>query len=443
MELSDFWRELAKEFRALPDPDGLLYVKWKSERGSPFEWSVETTKVVWGGDSARAQFIVLAARGGAEVDNPNNRDLLSAWFDALTKETMTTEFGSSAETLEDGRPARTWGKIHRICEASATFCHKLTYRALEAKRIAKAEQDQNDDPRQRPLIVQRRETLKSIRQVHTGLCEEIPEAFVRDTLAGEYGVKPEDVTVQQIQDTLPVFIGHYLSAKIVFSALSNLRMLGLTIEISENTAATIIAQLSIIDGKLHQGAYRDDKFRGLFARKHLYDAYHAIAGAIVSAETSDDVLENMIPAMVHAFKVKEGWSPHMDYETLKSALRGTVTEWKGKRLLMATELKEAREKDAEISEARVEAVAAIEGKAGFVDSLECENLRDSYLDGFIEKIVILDICWAAEQRYREWRRWINGGHKKGSKADRAFRAILTSGKRPKEYRPEPRPPKWQ
>ena len=87
----------------------------------------------------RAQFEVLVARGGAKVDNPDNRDLLSAWFDALNKETATTEFGSSAETLEDGRPARTWGKIHRIREASATFCHRLEYRALEAERLAKVE----------------------------------------------------------------------------------------------------------------------------------------------------------------------------------------------------------------------------------------------------------------------------------------------------------------
>ena len=48
MALSDFWHELADKFLALPDPDGLLYAKWKSEKGSPFEWSVKATKVVWG-----------------------------------------------------------------------------------------------------------------------------------------------------------------------------------------------------------------------------------------------------------------------------------------------------------------------------------------------------------------------------------------------------------
>jgi len=142
MALSDFWHKLSRKFNELPDPDGLLYAKWKSERDSLFEWSIEATKVVWGGDSVRAQYKVLAARGGKKIDNPHNRDLLSAWLDALNKETASTEFGSSAEILEDGRPARRWGKIHRICEASATFCHKLEYRALEAEHLAKVEQEQ-------------------------------------------------------------------------------------------------------------------------------------------------------------------------------------------------------------------------------------------------------------------------------------------------------------
>jgi hypothetical protein len=70
-------------------------------------------------------------------------------------------------------------------------------------------------------------------------------------------------------------------------------------------------------------------------------------------------------------------------------------------------------------------------------------LRDSYLASFPEKIKILDICWAAQQRYREWKRWIASELKDGSTADRAFRSILTSGKRPEAHRKIPRPPKWQ
>jgi hypothetical protein len=71
-------------------------------------------------------------------------------------------------------------------------------------------------------------------------------------------------------------------------------------------------------------------------------------------------------------------------------------------------------------------------------------LRDAYLASFPgEKIKILDICWASRQRYREWTRWTGGKLKNGSKPDVVFRAILKSGKRPEEYRPETRPKGWK
>lgn len=75
--------------------------------------------------------------------------------------------------------------------------------------------------------------------------------------------------------------------------------------------------------------------------------------------------------------------------------------------------------------------------------VEPKALVDSYLSSFAEKIMILDICWAAKQRYREWTRWTSGRLKPTSKAAMAFRAVLTSGKRPEEYRLEPRPKGWK
>jgi hypothetical protein len=74
---------------------------------------------------------------------------------------------------------------------------------------------------------------------------------------------------------------------------------------------------------------------------------------------------------------------------------------------------------------------------------EREILRDSYLNGFAEKVYVLDVCWAVKQRYREWTRWIGGYLKDKSKPARAFKAILESGKRPEEYRPGPRPKGWK
>jgi hypothetical protein len=70
-----------------------------------------------------------------------------------------------------------------------------------------------------------------------------------------------------------------------------------------------------------------------------------------------------------------------------------------------------------------------------------ETLRDSYRAAFPD-VKIADIYWAAEQTYREWKRWIKGEAKEGSKPDRAFRHVLMSGKKPEEIRRKPRPTKY-
>jgi hypothetical protein len=76
--------------------------------------------------------------------------------------------------------------------------------------------------------------------------------------------------------------------------------------------------------------------------------------------------------------------------------------------------------------------------------IDPKTLRNSYFGSFPEKIVVLDVCWAAKQRYREWMRWLGGKLKDGSKPDRAFRAVLTSGLRPEQYRPgAARPKGWK
>ncbi|MGA2897307.1 MAG: hypothetical protein ABSE27_06895 [Acidobacteriaceae bacterium] len=59
------------------------------------------------------------------------------------------------------------------------------------------------------------------------------------------------------------------------------------------------------------------------------------------------------------------------------------------------------------------------------------------------EVVRLDICWAAKQHYRDWKRWIKGEFKAGSTPDLAFRKVLKSGKLPSELRKEPRKTGWQ
>jgi hypothetical protein len=74
--------------------------------------------------------------------------------------------------------------------------------------------------------------------------------------------------------------------------------------------------------------------------------------------------------------------------------------------------------------------------------IDRKALRDSYLAAFPDA-KFRDICWAAQQHYREWRRWLNGEIKDGLKPDRAFRRVLTSGKSPQQLVRKPRPPKWE
>jgi len=84
------------------------------------------------------------------------------------------------------------------------------------------------------------------------------------------------------------------------------------------------------------------------------------------------------------------------------------------------------------------------------DATECwmderSALRDRYLASFRENIMILDMCWAAGQRYSVWKRWLRGPafSKDGSAPDVAFRDLLLSGKLPREYRKQQRPKGWK
>jgi hypothetical protein len=73
-----------------------------------------------------------------------------------------------------------------------------------------------------------------------------------------------------------------------------------------------------------------------------------------------------------------------------------------------------------------------------------KQIADSYFANFPNATIkILDVCWAVGQHYSEWKRWLRYAVKDDSAPDRAFRAILTSGKPPTEYRKAPRPHGWK
>jgi hypothetical protein len=92
-------------------------------------------------------------------------------------------------------------------------------------------------------------------------------------------------------------------------------------------------------------------------------------------------------------------------------------------------------------------LAANKNKAATIAPLELDgNDREALKKAYLAKfpgVVILDICFAAGQHYSEWKRWLHNAVKDGSAPDRTLRAILTSGKMPREYKKQPRPKGWK
>lgn len=117
------------------------------------------------------------------------------------------------------------------------------------------------------------------------------------------------------------------------AALSELRELGLTIEIREQTAGRIKAELLQIEGFLLQGAYRGAD--GGISEEHLCAAYQIIAEQIVDAKTPDDVIEMVIPNLVAEYARRREWAPFVyDFQIIKDWLQGPITEWQGRKLRM-------------------------------------------------------------------------------------------------------------
>ena len=74
---------------------------------------------------------------------------------------------------------------------------------------------------------------------------------------------------------------------------------------------------------------------------------------------------------------------------------------------------------------------------------ERRQLLQGYIDQTIPRPKLIEICWAARQTRRELDRWRKGASKPGSTPDKRFRAVLSSGKHPRELRRDPRPRGWR
>lgn len=193
MATSDFWRDLAVEFRAL-DPKGIVFARWDCiiKSGRPWQW-----QLVGGNPGLHSRFEALARRAASEMPNPEFSDLLISWLEAIRKTSFDLFPNYYIEVNEDGSEGahHETGLVKEICEASATLCSTLESEARQSEFEAR----QRNDPRNWPYVLQRYEATKQIKELISGPHEQVSETFLRNALAEQYGIKPEDVTWQQLR----------------------------------------------------------------------------------------------------------------------------------------------------------------------------------------------------------------------------------------------------
>jgi hypothetical protein len=110
---------------------------------------------------------------------------------------------------------RLLGSILRLCETSATFCKKLEARALQAEFKEK----QRNDP-------------------ITGRHERIPGSLVRHVIAQQLGIKPEEVTLKQIEFEVSGLFQDYPAITVVPSETQPAAFPAQTAQPSDAGAAT-------------------------------------------------------------------------------------------------------------------------------------------------------------------------------------------------------------
>ncbi len=199
MANSDFWRELAISFQSVtPLYEFTAYRQYYRELR--YFLPTSTTEPDWelqGTPAARGEFDAMAKRGATMLTPSPTGDLAVAWLEALWKEATEGPVRSGIEILgkdHSGRLTELRGKIDRVFQASSALCRKFESDALQTE----FEERQRNDPKKWFPLRQRFEAFKSIRELQTGPHERIPEALVRDAIADQLGIKPEEVTWKQI-----------------------------------------------------------------------------------------------------------------------------------------------------------------------------------------------------------------------------------------------------
>jgi hypothetical protein len=192
MASSQFWQERARLFQQIPGCD-VLRADGTYIIGSGESWRWQLS----GGatEFTRETFETMARNSAFEIAPIGTTDLLVAWLEAIRNEHINFHFYQHQPATDSKGLQYMLGNIDRVCEASATLCRRLADRALQTE----FEEKHRNDSKNWSALRQRFEAFKAIKELQTGPHEPIPEALVRDAIADQFGIKPEEVTWKQIQ----------------------------------------------------------------------------------------------------------------------------------------------------------------------------------------------------------------------------------------------------
>lgn len=137
-----------------------------------------------------------------EFDPDWVREEVPSGLDAVNEVTRAWLHFLRLESLKHERIAvEDWEPFENIWDASAVQCKRS---ALEGKVAAALKTSLNISP-----LVQEWEAFKSLKKLMAGPHEQVTEAFVRQSLADQLGVPPENVTRSQIEEGFLDLIRHY------------------------------------------------------------------------------------------------------------------------------------------------------------------------------------------------------------------------------------------
>lgn len=202
MASSDFWRDLALQFRKIPNSFALM---------ATLNVDVETGRTHWtlaGEPTSMDEFNALAARGAREVTYQGGISLIDAWLNFLRENEPVFKPADPVIGMKaDGSGPRHFlpGMIHEVATHSARLCKKLETRAIQQE----FEDKQRDNPENWSPLHRQVEAFQQIKGLLNGPHLNLPESLVRETLAQTLGIKPEEVTLRQITHAVAELLPSY------------------------------------------------------------------------------------------------------------------------------------------------------------------------------------------------------------------------------------------